>query len=352
MPTAAEASAAPTQLAGELHAAVDVLSLEQTVSFTAYVRTVLPLDGFVFWVRADMLSPSALFNASAFGVPIGKPPSIATPAPTVTAKGSLHFSTQGYQDADQTIALKRVEFTSEQEVVALGTIAPNVLYIAMLPDGNRYAFAGRRSFYQQAGLWHYFGDAVYPPLESQLIEFPQQLDMYNVVVSNSLPIWLAMDLTNPPIGWPPGQAVPLFPSFLVPANLAPPYGAVDIPSSTTRGLQISAAFGPTLSRWQLTAERVDVTLYGYRNFNATDFVDYVVYYSRFTELFGLMNIPVIQDEKRTQLELAVIAQKKKVTFEINYYQSRMRDVARQLILSVIPSFDIDYSPIFRVQAGD
>jgi hypothetical protein len=54
-----------------------------------------------------------------------------------------------------------------------------------------------------------------------------------------------------------------------------------------------------------------------------------------------MNIPVVQDEKRTQAELATIAMKKTIVFEVSYHQSRINDVARQLLLNVIPNFYVD-----------
>ncbi|HDY3908742.1 TPA: hypothetical protein RPD80_004851, partial [Salmonella enterica] len=56
---------------------------------------------------------------------------------------------------------------------------------------------------------------------------------------------------------------------------------------------------------------------------------------------GVMNIPVIQDERVTQNELNIIAMRKKVKFKVNYYQQRMRNVARRLITSAIPSIYVE-----------
>ena len=52
---------------------------------------------------------------------------------------------------------------------------------------------------------------------------------------------------------------------------------------------------------------------------------------------GVMNIPVIQDDRITQNELNIIAMRKTIKFKINYYQQRMRNVARQVIAKSIPS---------------
>ena len=46
---------------------------------------------------------------------------------------------------------------------------------------------------------------------------------------------------------------------------------------------------------------------------------------------------VVQDERVTQNELNIIAMRKTIKFKVNYYQQRMRNVARRLITSAIPS---------------
>ena len=40
----------------DLAAGVDMLSIQQEITFTRYIRLVLPLDGYVFWVKADMVA--------------------------------------------------------------------------------------------------------------------------------------------------------------------------------------------------------------------------------------------------------------------------------------------------------
>jgi len=49
-------------------------------------------------------------------------------------------------------------------------------------------------------------------------------------------------------------------------------------------------------------------------------------------------MPIIRDEVRTQSELNVRGMKKSIEFEISYYQSVAQDIARQLILSSIPTY--------------
>lgn len=358
MPTVTEALTGRNQLAGSLAIGVDTLSFNQTVTFTKYIKLILPLDGFVFWVRADLLSASALFNASAFNAAyFNEPSSVVTPATQVQVKGSVHIITDGDQLEDEVIAVHRMIFTAEAPILAFAEISPTVLFLgemASVPEGVpfRFSFSRRDAFYQQAGLNHYVGNAVYPALESQIVDRVDGLDTVNVVVSNSLPVWLSIDTANPVFpaslgAWPATQKVPLYPSFLVPDNLRPPYGVIHILPEGTRAIQSLPYLSSTLSHSQLAADRVRVTLYGLRNFNAQDWVDYVLWYSQITDNIGIMNMPILRDEKRTQTELAVLAQKKTIEFEVSYYQNRMRDVARQLIQQAIPAFIPSDKPLIK-----
>ena len=48
-------------------------------------------------------------------------------------------------------------------------------------------------------------------------------------------------------------------------------------------------------------------------------------------IMGIMNSPVPADGQRGQVETSTLAQKKAVRFQINYYQARVLQLARQLI---------------------
>jgi hypothetical protein len=85
-------------------------------------------------------------------------------------------------------------------------------------------------------------------------------------------------------------------------------------------------------------------MYGLGNQKALDFQDYVFQYSLNTDVIGVMNMPVIRDEKRTQSEMSVVAMKKSFEIEISYYQTRVNNVARQFIRSAIPTFLVAPDP--------
>ena len=97
-----------TPIGADLHAGAEAISIEQVIQFTKYVRLVLPLDGYVYWVRADMVRPSALYNASKLNTfQLNEPPSLVNNAPTINAQGSLHFATDIRQEESENYASNR-----------------------------------------------------------------------------------------------------------------------------------------------------------------------------------------------------------------------------------------------------
>jgi hypothetical protein len=235
--------------------------------------------------------------------------------------------------------MSRVVFTATAPVTEFRQIGPSVLYVAEF-DGLQFAFARRGPFYQQADLYHYEGLALYSVMDGQLIDTIDGFDSTSLVVSNSLPLWLSLNSYAPPYydGFRGGQ-FQLIPSFAIPQNLAPPYGAVHVDFAPGRVLQPTPTLDRTLSHDQLVVDRVRIVTYGLRNQQIMDFLDLVYQWSNDNDLIGLMNSPVPRDEKMTQVEMGVLAQKKSVEFEINYHQTAARNVARQLILKAVPTFN-------------
>lgn len=323
MSVIAETIGTQGQMSSALKAGLETLDLNATVRFTKYRRVVLPADGFVFWVKADLLSSSALVNTAPVNtVTAGQIATVTVPAPAFDAKGSLHHTTVNTQNADESSSTNRMIFTSEISVDDLAAIAPDTMYLAET-DGQRYAFSTRSMWYRQAGLYHYSGDAVYPALMTQIIDNPADLNITDTVVSNSLPIWLGL-----------ASLFPIYPGYLVPDNLQPPYAAIDITEADTTPMQAGAFHDRTGSRWQLAKDTVRVVTYGVRNNTIMDWLDMINDYTLDNpNILGIMNSPIPRDDKRGQVEISTIAQKKIITFDASYYQARMLDLSRQIIQS-------------------
>lgn len=333
-------------LNADLAAGVEAISANQTITFTKYVRVVLPLDGFVFWVRADIVSEAAIANATAFNVTApGAPIEVITPAPYVVARGSLHYASEKKQDETESYSVNRVVFTAIDPVHQdFNQIGPACILIGEL-DGIRFAFDNRQNFYRQADLYHYIGDAIYPYMESQIIDNVAALPS-GLVVSNSLPFWLRLNDYHPFYGF--GNSIPLYPSHLSPPNLRPPFATVHIYPESTVALVSAPRLGRRYSHEQLSRDRVRVTFYGANNAAALTFHDCVMQYSADYGYIGMANVPVMQDEKSSQNELGILAMKKMIEFEVNYYQSTARDMERQIICQAIPSFEL-IEPTWRGQ---
>jgi len=334
MATVAEASNKKSQLGASLEDGLDVISEFKTYIFTLYRKVVLPKDGFVFWVKGSLLRGDALNEA-----PFNSLDTTTLPPNTITAKGSLHYATVLSQEQEQTFATNKVVFTSPAQINNLNAISPNFLYLAE-HDGIRFAFSSRGEFYEQASLWHYHGDAVYADLATQIVDDPATFDVNNLIVSNSTPIWLAMNRVARE-DWDlfPTPLAPIYASYLLPSNAVPPFISVHIDPGSTKSLVAGSYTDRTSSTSQLCTEHVMFTLVGLNNDSAQDFLDFIGQYTLDNpDVVGLMNSPAIRDDKRGQVELQALGQRKLIDLDINYYQTRSRSIARGLFQQVI----VDY----------
>jgi len=329
MATVAETITAKTQLGSGLQDGVNTLSGNETVTFTLYVKLILPLDGYVFWVNASLLNDSAIYNALTYGFAEFDNKGSTLPARQLNVKGSFHFNTDMHQRDDRFTAYNHILFTSMQIIQDFNLTSPNLIYVATY-EGVQFAFSRKDNYYKQADLYHYRGDALYSIMDTQLINSMTGFDTTSVIVSNSLPIWLTLN-----------QFFPMYPSYLVGQNLAPPYASVDIDPRQTTAIQQFPLINSESNPSQLVHDTVKITIYGLRNHDALNFANYVFQYSQNTDNIGIMNMPVIQDEKETQPEFGIIAMKKSITFEVSYYQSTVNNIAQKAIESAFMSVTVN-----------
>lgn len=330
MTDANELFEAKTPIGADLEQGLKTISYNQMITFRLYGRVILPIDGYAFWVLASALAMPAAKTSGL--VSAAQLEDLEEEDLNFEQLGSLHYSSDARQEEAETYTANRVIFTSTDEVQPFQTIAPGTIYIGEF-DGFRFAFSSMSSRYKQAGIWHYVGFAIFPDMETQIVDDPTQLSAAQVV-TNSLPAWLQIAGYTPPWAfWGPPPI--LFPSFVVPDNERPPFGAVHIIPEETRALASAPTIDPaTSTSTQLARDSVRVTLWGTRNNAAIDFLNAVYDYSSVSGNFGIMNVPSIRDEKRLQSELNIIGQKKVIDFEVSYLQHRMNTIAQKLIQSV------------------
>ena len=329
-----ETIGAKPQLGSGLAQGVETISNHEQVTFTLYVKLVLPLDGYVFWVNASLLTDSAIYNISQYNRLLFDELPSKIPKKQVTVNGSFHYNSNVQMLEDRQAVFNNVIFTSTQAIDDFNLINPQFNYIAKY-QGLTFSFNSRENFYRQADLYHYRGSTLYSIMNTQIIDTMTGFDTQSVIVSNSLPIWLSLN-----------QFFPMYPSYIVDQNIVPPYAAVDIIPSDTIALGqfpiinnvIPSVGDPTQSTYnQLTTDTVKITMFGIRNHEALNFAQYVYQYSMNTDNIGLMNMPIIQDEKVTQSEFGILAMKKTITFKVSYYQHTVNDVALKYIQSAFCS---------------
>ena len=152
MASAVEAATAKPQLGSGLAQGVETLSNNEQVTFTLYVKLVLPLDGYVFWVNATLLTDSALFNASQYNKLLYNNYPEGVPSRQLVASGSFHFSSDVQMLEDRQSVFNHTIFTSLVEIADFNLINPQFQYIATY-QGMRFAFNTRANFYKQADLY-------------------------------------------------------------------------------------------------------------------------------------------------------------------------------------------------------
>ena len=304
---------------------INRLSGFEQITFTRYLRLVLPLDGFVFWVNADIVNLSALYNVGAYGSILynGSNAPVAAGTNVQTVNGAFHFSSVASQREDEMLSVNGVIFSTQTEIEAFNSIAPDELWIGVF-GSVRFAFSSRGPFFQRAGLYHYSGDAIYPAFESQIIDTPQQ-SISGRVLSNSIPLWLSYNATS--------GAFPIYPGFLAPWNTRPPYATAAVLKS--EALQAFPIIDDLSGTTQLVKDTVRLTFYGLRNDTVIDWMTGLNSWSVNQDVLGIMNMPIPSDEPRPQTELGVLAMKKTVLYDVSYYQYRADTTARQLITTAI-----------------
>ena len=286
-----------SSLAAVLNTGLRVIDQDQVIEFVAYRRVILPFDGYVFWYKDATIEP-------------------------ITISGSLHYQTDQKQELDKTHSYQNVVFTTSVEVQHFNDIQPDTLWLGQWADFE-FGFSSHANRYEQAGLWHYLGQAVYPEMRTQIIESANDLPP-TPVVSNSLPVWLALS-----------DFGPVYPSFLIPENLTPPYIVCDIQEKDTTAIQPIAAqvCGRT---YQLMQDRIRLISYGLINQDVQNYIQYIIQ-SSLSGSFGIMQSGIrVSDGKRIQSEMNVIAQQKFIELDVSYNQSAVFDIAVKYIKKVLP----------------
>lgn len=311
-------------------AGFDSIRYDRRLSFSPYVRVVLPLDKFVFWVKHSLLSPSTL---ASLGVCADLPQSVEVAC-------NVHVATNTEQGPTESLDMSSLLVNTRDQVRQFHDTSVNLLWLSSF-EGIKFSIGGRNAYYEQASIHHYRGQTIYPVMLPQIIDEAGQLNQCELILSDSTPLWLYMASVIEKYIWLPGFNLPLEVAYLVPDNLEPPYGVIEVINGSQKAVTGGPIYSPNMSRNSYVTEEVKVTLLGCNNQVASDFLDSVLGYCLAHSPLGVNNSPVITDESRFQPELNIRAQKKVILFKVNYYQSAVRDMAVRLISQCIPTFTVE-----------
>lgn len=296
-----------------------LLSENQQITFIRYVRLVLPVDGFVFWVKKSLINGSngALNGQMLNSVPLNGQVPVIEPDSQFTVDGSFHYAANNVQENTQVYGKNYVTFTTLSDIDDFNDIGESELFIGTF-DEMQFAFSQRGKFYRGAGLFHYTGEAINPIMRSQIIDDLSFFDD-SKIVADSLPIFMALN-----------SICPVYPAFRGKQNIRPPFISVDVTETIPLMQYPQEAINSDRRQW--CKDTVTVTAYGLNNNKALDYLWLVLnagleYYSD----FGINNAPVFKKLDIPQSELNVTANAKTAVFEINYYQDRAVNIARALI---------------------
>jgi hypothetical protein len=289
------------------------LSNNLNVTFTRYVASILPSDGYKFWVKASLI----LGETSPF---------------VLSVAGSFHSSINQEQNEEDTPAVTAILFTTQYEIAEMQSVNSSSIWIGEYL-GSRFSFTRRGKYYPEANVYHYYGDAILSRMESQIIDDLNDLDTGDTIVSNSLPIWLDIDST-----------IDVYPSYLIPTNLPPPYISVDIDQTESITAGFSIDNDGDFDNFQ--KEKVSLTLFGFNRKKAAEFLNTVHQHCMATDEMGVINTPIVSDEKSPQSDFNIIAQKKKISFLVNYRLSIMQIVVRRMLANATATITPVWERVF------
>lgn len=316
---------------GILTGSVQRLSGGATIRFTPYLRIVMPVDAFPFWVKGSLVSAHADLRKVWHGT--GHPP-----RNSVDVAGSLHIRTAAEQDEVSSLDRSTIVFTTETEVRQFHNANFDTMWVGDF-EGVKFALTERSSFYKQSGQLHYIGENIFPTMQTQLVDDLSGFDLSGRVISNSLPFWLEACRTDLP--WLPGlrPTCPVFPSMIVPDNHPPPYVVIHVDDGAAESWQGARLYDSTMSSSNYVRETVRMTTIGLSNRQAEDLVTHIMSWSLISpDGMGVCRNPVIQDAKEVQPALNALSMRKTIEWDVNYCQTAARDIAQKYILSVIPDY--------------
>jgi hypothetical protein len=294
----------------------------KNITFTKYVRRVLPVDGWVFWVKSSLIEGEV--------APFSK-----------VYLCSTHIQRNQTQEATKTNSISSIGLTVNKKIEDLHEVNQSVMWLGEY-QGVKFSFNAQANYYEEANIFHYAGDAVYIENTPNIIDDIEDLDLdlENGIVTNCIPIFITLN-----------QQVQIYPAFLAPTNLKPPYATIEV--KDTRGIAAGQSYNPFEDSSLLSWDKVELTIYGLRKKQLSDFLKYLENQQLVTEAFGMYWLPSVQNENVPQSEINVLTNKKVLNFDVSYTFNAVRSQAEAFIRSVTVDFFVkEFEEVDTLQDSD
>lgn len=273
-----------------------------------------PADGYLYWLKTDEVQKIT---------------------------GSLHNRAIQENTQDHTNNRNTIILTTSDQIKGFDVADPTTaLFISIqiddpsIVDGGPMiiGFNSSDAFYEQAGTYHYMGEAVFPNFRQFIVDDPVDWAA-NIVPANSLPIMIDQ------LG---DYGVPVYAAWAVPANIQGAYISVNIDNSRTMHMMplYDSAQGVNYAN-QFKADDIELVAYNMRAANIQGLVTHIFDSSMRPAKFGLMSIPQVNDIPAVQSEYGIRADKKSVKMSINYWLSTSTELVRKTITQANFTMEIE-----------
>lgn len=303
----------PGLLHEAIETAVGTLSQNREFDLVTYTKYTNTADGFVYWLKT---------------------------ATVQKIRGSLHNRAVQENEQDHTNSRNTIVLTTSDQIKGFDEPNPQTAYFITIAlddpaivDGGPMVigFNSADNYYQEAGAYHYMGQAVFPNFRRFIIDDPLTF-LASIIPVNSLPILLDQIAD---------YGVATYAAWAVPANLTTPYISVAIQTSKTiNSLPVYDYSGSNKFINQFKIDDVELVAYNMGAASTQELISHIFDVSQRPALFGITKIPQVQDVPAVQSEYGIRADKKSVKMSVSYWLSTASSVVRKTITQANFSLEV------------
>jgi hypothetical protein len=303
----------PGLISEAIGATIGTLSQNREFDLVTYTKYTNTADGFVYWLKT---------------------------ATVQKIRGSLHNRAVQENEQDHTNSRNTIILTTQDQIKGFDETNPQSAYFITVAlddpaivDGGPMVigFNSADNYYQEAGAYHYMGQAVFPNFRRFIIDDPLTF-LASIIPTNSLPILLTQIAAS---------GVATYAAWAVPPNLTTPYVSVAIQTSQTiNSVPFYDSSLTTKFINQFRIDEIELVAYNMGAANMQELISHIYDASMRPGLYGITKLPQVQDVPAVQSEYGIRADKKSVKMSVSYWLSTASTVVRKTITQANFSLEV------------